>query len=289
MAAPAEAKRLGAVERLRAGRKVDVGILHVGHRDGQGYLHAAEGVDDGGELLEVELRVVRDVHPRELGDLLDHVGSAAKGVCSVDLLRPVLAHVHHGVSWDRDERDLLVGRVNAREDDRVRAIVRLVGAPLPRALLVLVDPKQQHVEGVVGLCGGDELVEEVRVDALGELAVDVVHIPCERGARDGKDGDKRDHHDLEHAMAALCLLALGDIVVDAVRAGCRVVHLVDFATAKVGGVSVCSRVAGTRVGASVGVATLYEGSAVEPPRFRAGGAAVAGSIALRGETVLLLG
>ncbi len=190
MTAAAEAKGLLAVEGLRAGGQVDASVIHVGHGDGQGDLHATEGIDNRGELFEVEFRVVRDVHARELGDLFDHVGGAAKGVCRVDLLRSVLAHVDHGVSGNRDERDLLVGRVNAHQDDGVRAVVGLVCAPLLRTLLVLVNAEKKHVEGVVGLGGGNELVEEARVDALGELAVDAVDVPGKGGARNGQDGDK---------------------------------------------------------------------------------------------------
>ena len=201
----------------------------------------------------------------------------------------MLTHIDHGVSGNRDERDLLVGRVNAHEDDGVRAEVRLVCAPLLRAFLILINAKEEHVEGVVRLGGGNKLVEEARVDALGELAVDVVDIPSKGCTRRGKNGDKRNHHDLERAMAALCLPALGDVVANAVRAGCGMVHLVKLATTQVGRMGLALCATDMCVRARLYVATLHEWGAVELVRVRAGCVpAAARAVALYGEAVLLL-
>ena len=90
-------------------------------------------------------------------------------------------------------------------------------------------------------------------------------------------------------MAALCLPALGDVVANAVRAGCGVVHLVQLASAQVGGMGVVCGMAGMGVGARIDMAALYKRRAVELARIGADAATVATcTVALCGEAVLLL-
>ena len=209
------AERLLAVEGLGARGKVDDGIV-VLDGDGKRDLDAADGVDDGDELLEVDLGVVRDVDARKARDHVDHVGRAAVGVGGVDLLLPVRAHVDHRVTRDRDERDLLRGRVHACEDDGVRTEVRGVRPPLLRPALALVDAEQQHVEGLLRL-NGHELLTELRGDPLVEAAVDVREVEPERAARAGEKDEDGDEEGLEDPAAALAALA-ALVGVDAVGA-----------------------------------------------------------------------
>ena len=78
-------------------------------------------VDDAGELLEVDLGVVRDVDSAELLDALDHVTGTAERVGGVEFLGASarVAHVSHQVTVQRDDRNGLALRVAAREDDGV--------------------------------------------------------------------------------------------------------------------------------------------------------------------------
>ena len=207
MARAAQAQGLGAVDDLRARRKVDLGELVVDGL-GKGDLHAPDGVDNRGELLEVNLGVVGDLDAGKVGDHLGHVGGATKGIGGVDLLLAVLAHVDEGVAWNGDQGDLLRGRVDAREDDRVGAEVGVAVPPLARAPLALVDAQKQHVEGLLGLYG-HELLAQVLGDLAAQAAVDVRKVESRRGADARQDQEKRDKDDAQDAAAALLAAALG--------------------------------------------------------------------------------
>ena len=76
MARAAELERLIAVQGLLASLDVRAGVLRVIDVDRDVDLDAADGVDDGDELVEVNLRIVGDGNARELGDGLDGVGRA---------------------------------------------------------------------------------------------------------------------------------------------------------------------------------------------------------------------
>ncbi len=90
-------------------------------------------------------------------------------------------------------------------------------------------------------------------------------------------------------MAVLCLLTLGDVIANAIRAGCGMVHLVKLATAQVGRMGLALCATGMCVRARLYVATLHEWGAVELVCVRAGCVpAAARAVALCGETVLLL-
>lgn len=109
MARAAQDKRLVAVERLQAGIKMATGVFVIdGHGDVN--LDAAKRVDDFAEAVEVDFRVMRDVHARQLGNRLHGQRRAAEHVRGVQLVHAVFAHVNHGVAMQRHQRDLLAHR-----------------------------------------------------------------------------------------------------------------------------------------------------------------------------------
>lgn len=77
MARAAQLQGVVAVEGLLAGLDVGAGVLGVIDVHGDVDLDAADGVNDGDELVKVNLGIVGDGHAGKLGDGLDGVGGAA--------------------------------------------------------------------------------------------------------------------------------------------------------------------------------------------------------------------
>ena len=161
---------------------------------------------------------MRDGDAGELRDGLHGVGRTARvlalvllggadGVGGVDLLLAAVGpKVDERVSVDGDERDLLVGGVDARKQDGVGAVGGVIGAIL-RALGAvprLVDADEQHVERVAARRLG-ELAAQGRVDSLVELAGDVGEVREGHGAAQRQHGDDGDDHGTDGTLG----LALG--------------------------------------------------------------------------------
>ena len=115
--------------------------------DGHGdvNLDAAKHVDDFVEAVEVDFRVMRDAHARQLGNRLHGQRRAAEHVRGVQLVHAVFAHVNHGIAMQRHQRDLLAHRVDARKHDAVRAVTVAEIAGLV-ALGRAVGAHEQHIE-----------------------------------------------------------------------------------------------------------------------------------------------
>ena len=82
---------------------------------------AAERVDQLLEPLEVDEHHVVHLDAGEVLDRLDRERRAAVGVCRVDLRRGVAGDLGAQVARDRELRDLLARRVDAKQQDRVGA------------------------------------------------------------------------------------------------------------------------------------------------------------------------
>ena len=208
MARTAQDERLVAIEGLQAGVEMTARVLVVDlHRDVD--FHTAERVDRFLEAVEVDFRIMRDGNACELRNDLNRVCRAADRVRRVELLLAVRAHVDERIAMERHHSDLLVLRVDAREDHAVGAelIARVLGRL--RALLRAVGAHEQHVERVASVLRVDERIAKIVVYALVEVGVDGVDIG-ERGADSSEHhhqkGDAHRKHDL---LALLALSLLG--------------------------------------------------------------------------------
>ena len=175
MARTTQDERLVAIESLQAGVEMTARILVVDlHRDVD--FHAAERVDRFLEAVEVDFRIMRDGNARELRNNLDRVGRATDRVRRIELLLAVRTHVDERIAVKRHHGDLLVLRVDAREDHAVGAelIARVLGRL--RTLLRAVGAHEQHVERVAGVLRVDERIAKIVVDALVEVGVDGVDV-----------------------------------------------------------------------------------------------------------------
>ena len=105
---------------------VNMGVVDV---HGNVNLDATKRIHNLFECVEVDFRIVGNGNTGKLGNNLDGARRTIEGVCGVDFLRTVRAHVGLKVSSDRDHGDGFVLRVDTCEDHRVGA----VAAPFARA------------------------------------------------------------------------------------------------------------------------------------------------------------
>ena len=167
---------------------------------------------------------MRNRHAGHLRHSIDGARRAPVLECGVNLLRTIFAKVNHRVAVNRDERDLLVHRIDARQNHRVTAGRFGALFPCGNAFLTRVDTHEQHVERRIaersGRCfalGRLERIERFLGNALMKVLGNGVYVrPCGTGA-DENDSDKDAGCDYDDALATR---ALGCVIAIAV-APCR--------------------------------------------------------------------
>ena len=184
------------------------GVLVV---DGHGHVHldAAERVHDIPEAVEVDLGVMRDIDARQLRHRLHRERGAAEHVRRIELVHTVFAHVDHGVAVQRDQRDLLVHRVDAREHDAVGAIAVAEIAGLV-ALLGAIGSHEQHIEWLFGHVGFDQVLPYVAQAGV-QVAGKHLHVRERRADGDDHHGQRRDAG-IEQLAVLFVLVGFGVLV-----------------------------------------------------------------------------
>ena len=180
---------------------------------GHVHFHAAQGIDDILEAVEVDLGVVGDGHAGHLGDRLDGERRAADGVGGVQLLQAVALDLDLSVAVHRHHGDLLVLWIDPGEDHGVGA--ERVAGVLGRLLAVgrFVRAHEQHVEGAAVVLGR-------RLQGFHDLGGDVlVHLLLDTGdvGPSGPGGAEHAHehegqHAQQNAAAFLAATVLGVVV-----------------------------------------------------------------------------
>ena len=169
------------------------------------HFHAAQSVDDFFETVEVDLGIVGNGHAGHLRNRLDGKRRATDGIGGVQLLQTVALDLNLGIAVHRHHGDLLVLRIDAREDHRVGAegIAGILGRLLASGRLV--GAHEQHVEGATVVFGRRlQGFHNLRRDVLVHLLLDAGDIGP-RGPRGAEDAHQ---HKGQHAeQNALALLA----------------------------------------------------------------------------------
>ena len=172
--------------------------LMLRHDAAAGVVDPAHRVDEGGEVVEVDLEDVVDRDAEVLLDRLHRERGAADRVGRVDLVAPVAGDVDDGVARDRELG--AVAAAGAHEQDRVAA----AGARGARA--GLLGPRRALVgaedEGRLRLEDPDPAVGELGLRGGGHLVLVDLRGDEEEDEREADPGDQRERQPLDHAADA---------------------------------------------------------------------------------------
>ena len=127
----------------------------------------------------------------------------------IELVHAVFAHVDHGVAVQRDQRDLLVHGVDAREHDAVGAVAVAEIARLV-ALLGAVGAHEQHIERLFGHVGFDQVLPHVAQAGV-QVAGKHLHVRERRADSDDHHGQRRDAG-IEQLAVLFMLVGFGVLV-----------------------------------------------------------------------------
>ena len=186
-----ERQGLRAVHVVAAGvRQMEAG-QRVLHRLVDADRHAAHGVDQPLETVEVELDVMVDGQPRELlHRLYDDVRTVVEG--RVDLAEAVTRDVHSKVTRDAENGGVVVDRVDPHQDDRVGSLAGALRRGSERMLFLLgearttVASQDQKVADVLHAWRRDVREAVAMAPATG---VELRHVRLD--VPDGGDGEGR--------------------------------------------------------------------------------------------------
>ena len=166
-------------------------------------VHAADGIDQADQAVEVDFGVVGDADARELGGFANGGGGTAVVVGGVELVRAVAVDVDHGVTRDGNERGLVLRRIDTHDDVRIRTRTVFVAFALS-----LIRADEQHVERLVIGSHGLELVVDGEDFLFGLVAAvqGVLYIAVPNGERraaaNGHDEHRRENAECD-MLAAL--------------------------------------------------------------------------------------
>ena len=176
-----------------------VDLVALGHVN----INTADCVHERLHAIEVNLGVFRNLHAAEVVHRLDHVIGAAIAKHRVDLNGRTLVDIA-SVARDRDERNLLLGWVNARENDGVGAVGLLTRTA--------VGAQKEHVERLTRYIGVDKRRQEVARDDLAVVQTrHEARDPRARGNNAHQKHAQNTHKDAaaHHASAAALARTLG--------------------------------------------------------------------------------
>ena len=212
MARAAQNERLFAGQRLLARIHVSAGLVVV-DLHGHIHFHAAQGIHDLLEAVEVDLGIVGNGHAGHLRNRLDGKRRTANGVGGVQLLQAIALDLDLGIAVHRHHGDLLVLRVDTREDHGVGAegIASILGRLLASSRLV--GAHEQHVEGAAVIFGRRlQSFHNLRRDVLVHLLLDAGDIGpgSPRGPEDAHE--HKGQHAEQNAAALLAASILRVVV-----------------------------------------------------------------------------
>ena len=121
MAATAENKRLVTIDCLLTGRQA-AARFRIVDVDGHVHIDSAKRINNRFESIEVDFRIMGNGHAREFRNCFHSKRRTAERIGSVNLIDAITVDVDQRVALDRNERHLLLLRVDARKHHGVAAI-----------------------------------------------------------------------------------------------------------------------------------------------------------------------
>ena len=203
-----EGKRLRTIQALVAGVERHTAVPYV-EAFGDINPNASKLIDHALQAIEVHLAVMRDGHTRERRNRINRARRAAERIRRVDLLPSLALDSHHGVAGNRDEVDLALIGVDAREHGHVASTGGF-------AIVARVAAQNEHVERSAFL--GGRFARRCGLQRFFELGffllivkahrrVERAYVRGERNAAAHDEREQHREHDKRNATALVPLFA----------------------------------------------------------------------------------